>query len=66
MNLENYIGYPIEFVKKELDNLGVKYNIAENSDIQKKYDTILVTKIIKNDDIIEIVTDKFLLNIEVV
>lgn len=63
MDLEKYIGYPIEFVKKELDRLSKKYEIIESSDIQKKYDTILVVKIEQKNDIIEIITDKFLLDI---
>lgn len=63
MNLENYIGYPIEYVKKELDKLSKKYVIKESSDIQKKYDTILVVKITEKDDVVEIITDKFLLDI---
>lgn len=63
MDLEKYIGYPIEFVKKELDRLSKNYEIIESSDIQKKYDTILVIKIEQKNDIIEIITDKFLLDI---
>lgn len=63
MNFDEFIGYPIEFVKQKLDDLGIRYKIAESSDIQKKYDTILVTKITKNDDCVEIVTDRFLLYI---
>lgn len=63
MDLENYIGYPIEYVKKELNRLSKKYVIKESSDIQKKYDTILVVKITEKYDVAEIITDKFLLDI---
>ena len=63
MNLNDYIGYPLDFVKQKFDELKIKYKIAESSDIQKKYDTILVTKITQNDDCVEIVADKFLLYI---
>ena len=63
MDLEKYIGYPIDYVKKELDKLSKKYLIKESSDIQKKYDTILVVRITEKNDVIEIITDKFLLDI---
>ena len=63
MNINNYVGFPIETVKKELDKFSIKYKIVESSDIQKKFDTILVTKITQKDDFVEIVTDKFMLNI---
>ena len=64
MDLQNFIGYPIDFVKKELEKQNLKYTIIESSDIQKKYDTILVVKTLQSKDgIVKIVTDKFLLNI---
>ena len=63
MNFDEFIGYPIDFVKQKLDDLKIKYKIAESSDIQKKYDTILVTKIVQKDDFVKIVTDRFLLYI---
>ena len=63
MDLENYIGYPIDFVKRELESKNIKYLIRESSEIQKKFDTILVVKISQSNDVVEIITDKFLLNI---
>ena len=63
MDLQNYIGYPVEIVKKELESKNIKYRIVESSEIQKKFDTILVVKISQLNDIVEITTDKFLLNI---
>ena len=63
MDLKKYIGYPIEYVTKELDKLSKKYVIVESSEIQKKFDTILAVKITEKDDVIEIITDKFLLDI---
>ena len=63
MDLQNYIGYPVGIVKKELESKNIKYRIIESSEIQKKFDTILVVKISQLNDIVEITTDKFLLNI---
>lgn len=63
MDLQNYIGYPVEIVKKDLDSKNIKYKIKESSEIQKKFDSILVVKISQCNDIVEIITDKFLLNI---
>lgn len=63
MDLQNYIGYPVEIVKKELESKNIEYRIIESSEIQKKFDTILVVKISQLNDIVEITTDKFLLNI---
>ena len=63
MNYNDFIGYPLDFVAQKFDELRIKYKIAESSDIQKKYDTILVIKISQKSDCVEIVTDKFLLYI---
>ena len=63
MDLQDFVGHNIEEVKAELDKFGLKYRIVESSNIQKKFDTILVTRISKNDESILIVTDKFLLKI---
>ena len=63
MNFDEFIGYPIDFVKQKLDELEIKYKIAESSDIQKRYDTILVTRVTQDGDYLIIVTDKFLLYI---
>ena len=63
MNINSYIGLPIEVVKNELDKASISYKIVESSDIQKSYDTILVVKITQKDGYVEIVTDKFLLNV---
>lgn len=63
MNLEDYIGCPLDFVKTELENKNIEYKVIESSEIQKNYDTILVVKILQKDCFVEITTDKFLLNI---
>ncbi len=63
MKLQDYIGFPLDYVKNELNKFSIKYKVVENSDIQKNYDTILVVKISQKNDYVEIVTDKFLLNI---
>ena len=63
MNINNYVGFPIETVKKELDKNLIKYKVVESSDAQRNFDTILVVKVTQKDDYIELVTDKFMLNI---
>ena len=64
MDFSNYIGQEVEFVKNSLEDLKIKYNIAEISDSQKKYDTVLVTQIkTETDGSLILVTDRFLLNI---
>ena len=63
MSLSDYIGFSLDYVVKELDKQKIKYIVAESSDIQKKYDTILVVKIEQQGDVDKIITDKFLLNI---
>lgn len=64
MDLDCFIGMPLNEVLQKLDNLKAKYQVFESSDIQKKYDTLLVVKAVYNcDGVIEITTDKFLLYI---
>ena len=64
MDLDRFIGMPLNEVLQKLDNLKAKYQVFESSDIQKKYDTLLVVKAVYNcDGVIEITTDKFLLYI---
>ena len=60
MNYDNFIGLPIETVKHKLEQSSIKYIVTENSDIQKKFDTLLVVKIRPLE---ENITDKFLLDI---
>lgn len=64
MNYDNFIGLPIETVKHKLEQSSIKYIVTENSDIQKKFDTLLVVKIRPlEENLVEIITDKFLLDI---
>ena len=63
MNFEDYIGYPLDYVKTELKSKNIEYKVIESSEIQKNYDTILVVRITQKDGFVEIITDKFLLNI---
>lgn len=63
MDFQNYIGYPLEVVEQELKNRNINYKVVESSEIQKKFDTILVVKISQKEEYVEIVTDRFLLNI---
>ena len=64
MDFSNFIGQTLQNVCNSLDKLKIKYIVAESSDIQKKFDTILVTQIkTQSDGSLILVTDKFLLNI---
>lgn len=60
MDTNQFIGLPVEVVTKKLQEDGIAYKIKENSDIQKKYDTILVVNAVKKDNYLEITTDKFM------
>jgi hypothetical protein len=64
MDFENLIGLPVEVVKHKLDEMSIKYIVTESSGIQKKYDTLLAVQIkLIKDDLVEIVADKFLLDV---
>lgn len=64
MEFENLIGLPLLEVEKILKSKSINYKILENSSIQKKYDTIIVIKItMLEDGLVQLVTDKFLINI---
>mgnify|MGYP006921164593 CR=1 FL=1 len=64
MDLDCFIGLPLDVVTQKLDNLKAKYQVFESSNIQKKYDTLLVVKAVCNrHGVIELTTDKFLLDI---
>lgn len=63
MNTNQFIGLPVEVVTKKLEEEGISYKIKESSNIQKKYDTILVVNAVKKEDYVELTTDKFLLYI---
>lgn len=64
MDLDCFIGMPLNKALQKLDNLKAKYQVFESSNIQKKYDTLLVVKAVYNcDGVIELTTDKFLLYI---
>ena len=64
MELFDLIGLPIETVKHKLEANSIEYIVTENSDLQKKYDTLLVVNIKQIDEnLVELTTDKFLLDI---
>lgn len=64
MDFSQFIGMPLQTVKHKLDNYKIKYIVTENSDIQKKYDSLLVVNIRElQNGLVEIITDKFLLKI---
>ena len=64
MNFDDYIGYPVNIVKQKLDSLGLKYKIVENCSNKEKFDTIIVVRITQDKDgFVELLTDKFLINI---
>ena len=64
MDFENFIGLPLYEVERTLQSADIKYKIMENSSIQKHFDTIIVIKIVKlSETFVELITDKFLLNI---
>lgn len=63
MNLQNYVGYPLAFVIEELNKQNLKYNIIDSNSEKLKYDTILVIKIEQVNNIINIITDKFMFEV---
>lgn len=63
MNLQNYVGYPLAFVIEELNKQNLKYNIIDSNSEKLKYDTILVIKIEQLNNIINIITDKFMFEV---
>lgn len=63
MNLQNYVGYPLAFVIEELNKQNLKYNIIDSNSEKLKYDTILVIKIEQMNNIINIITDKFMFEV---
>lgn len=62
-NLQDYIGYPIDFVKDLFDKNNIKYEVIMANSTKENYDTFLVVNIIQKKDIVTIITDKFLINI---
>lgn len=64
MDYNSLIGLPLEKVKHKLDQCSIKYIVTQSSDIQKNFDTLLVVKIKQlEQNLVEITTDKFLLDI---
>lgn len=63
MNLNEFVGLPVELVVSQLEKLNIKCKVVESSDIQKTYDTILVVRATQKDGFVMLVTDKFLLKI---
>lgn len=62
MELAQFIGFPIDVVIEKLKKNNLKYEIFESSKIQKKFDNILVVNLFERDDgVVEIWTDKFLI-----
>ena len=63
MNHQNFVGMPLLKVLDELNKAKVSYIIEEQNAVQKKYDTVLVVKVVELDNKIKLVTDRFLLDI---
>lgn len=64
MNFDDLIGFPLEFVTQKLKDNSINFTVKNNSEIQKKSDTLLVVNINKiSENFVEIITDKFLLDI---
>lgn len=63
MDFNELVGLPIKVVEKKLTDEKIKFKVTENLSFKEKYDTILVVKVNSFPDVVEIVTDKFLLNI---
>ena len=63
-NLDSLIGLPLEVVESILKKENIEYQVVQNSSIQKQHDTIIVIKITEiSQTKVELVTDKFLINI---
>ena len=63
MDYQNFVGMPLLKVLDELTQAKVSYIIEEQNAVQKKYDTVLVVKVVELDNKIKLVTDRFLLDI---
>lgn len=63
MDFNELVGLPIKVVEKKLTDKKIIFKVTENLSFKEKYDTILVVKVNSLPDVVEIVTDKFLLNI---
>ena len=63
MEVDLFVGLPVEIVEIQLEKMNTDYKIVESSDIQKKHDIVLVVRATEKDNYVELVTDKFLLNI---
>ena len=63
MEVDQFVGLPVEIVEIQLEKMNTDYKIVESSDIQKKHDIVLVVRATEKDNYVELVTDKFLLNI---
>ena len=64
-NLDSLIGLPLDMVEGILKKENIEYQVVQNSSIQKPYDTIIVIKITTiSETKVELVTDKFLINIQ--
>lgn len=57
------IGLPLDKVIDILRENRFEYKVEEQVSKLEKYDTILVVQVKKEDNLITLVTDKFLLNI---
>lgn len=59
-----YIGLPFEVAKARLQSLGYEVQEKENTaDDRHAFDTTLVVRVDKNDNLITLVTSKFLMKI---
>ena len=63
INFEEFIGFPQEFVEKQLKKEKLDYIIVSQNSTLTKSDTTLVVNVKKENDKIILITDKFLLNI---
>ena len=64
MDFTNLIGLPLDEVKHILEQKSIEYIVTESSNLQKKFDTLLVVNVKQiAQNKVEIITDKFLLYI---
>lgn len=62
--MNSYIGKSIGEVIELLDKEGISYKVVQNfSDKQKQFDTEIVIRVTKEDDLVILTTGNFLINI---